>query len=84
MSNYHNASTIDNLPSEYLDQSAIIMYNTTANTDIESLVHTMSQNGIEAFYFDYGSCTYNDKPTGCYNLTSLANLKKLAAAVMAG
>jgi len=84
VSKYQNVPTIDNLPSEYLDQSAIILYNTTAATDIESLVHSMSQNGIEAVYFDYGSCTYNDEPTGCYNHTSLTNLKKLAAAVMAG
>lgn len=84
LSSYHNVTTIKALPSGYADQSAIIIYNATATTDVKSLVHTMSTNGVEAVYFDYGACFYQGRPTGCYNVTSLTNLKLLAAAVLAG
>lgn len=81
---YHNDTTIKALPSAYLHQSAIIVYDATATTNVKSLVHTMAQDGVEAVYFDYGYCTYQGSITGCYNQTSLADLEQLAAAVQAG
>ena len=84
LSNYHNLTTIQALPSGYAAQSALIIYNATATTDVKSLVHTMSTNRVGAVYFDYGACFYQSNPTGCYNILSLTNLKLLAAAVLAG
>jgi len=81
---YQNDTTINALPSAYLDQSAILVYDATATTDVKSLVHTMARDGVEAVYFDYGYCTYEGNITGCYNQTNLANLEQLAAAVQAG
>lgn len=84
LSNYQNLTTIKALPSGYAGQSAIIIYNATETTDVKSLVHTMSTNGVGAVYFDYGACFYQSTPTGCYNIFSLTNLKLLAATVLAG
>ncbi|MCJ1459780.1 hypothetical protein MMC28_010159 [Mycoblastus sanguinarius] len=83
-SSYYNVTTIKTFCSDNLDQTAVIVYNTTATTNVESLVHTMSKYGVEAVYFDYGSCTSEGVATGCYDLLSLADLEQLAAAVMAG
>lgn len=82
--NNTNATTIKTLPSAYLSQSTIIIYNTTATTNVQSLVHTMAQYKIGAVYLDPGSCTYKGQPTGCYNYLGLTNLTQLAAAMMAG
>lgn len=82
--NNTNAATIKTLPSNYLDQSAIIINNATASTNVQSLVHPMAQYGVQAVYLDYGSCTSKGNPTGCHNNLGLANLKALAAAVQAG
>jgi hypothetical protein len=81
---YNNDTTIKSLPSAYLGQSAIIVYDATAITDVKSLVHTMARDGIEAVYFDYGYCTYKGSITGCYNQTGLVDLKQLVEAVQAG
>ncbi|KAK4694994.1 hypothetical protein P7C71_g2672, partial [Lecanoromycetidae sp. Uapishka_2] len=82
--NNTNATTIKTLPTAYLSQSAIIIYDTTSATDVQGLVHTMSQYDIGAVYLDPGACTYKDQPTGCYNYLGLTNLEQLAAAVRAG
>ncbi|MCJ1273136.1 hypothetical protein MMC21_000925 [Puttea exsequens] len=84
VSQYNGATTINTFPSGYVDQSAIIVNNATAATNVGSLVHTMAQYGVEAVYVDYGACFYMGNPTGCYNIFSLSNLKVLAAAVTAG
>jgi hypothetical protein len=65
VSSYKNATTIHSLPSDRLDQPGIIIYNTSATTNIQSLVHTMAEDGVNAVYFDYGSCFYKGNPTGC-------------------
>lgn len=83
-SDYHNDTTINTLPRGSLGQSALIIYNATASTDVKGLVHTMAADGIGAVYFDYGSCTYQGSPTGCYNQYGLVALEGLAAAVLAG
>ncbi|MCJ1453224.1 hypothetical protein MMC28_003570 [Mycoblastus sanguinarius] len=84
LSSYQGVTTIKTIPSGYADQSAILVYNATATANVNSLVHTMAQNGVEAVYIDYGYCTYKGGITGCYNSFNLAYLKQLAAAVMAG
>ena len=74
--NYKNKSTILTIPSDYRDQSAIIINSTPVNTaNIPSLVHTMAYYGIEAVYFS-ADC--------CYNAFDKTLLMALAAAVQAG
>lgn len=82
VSAYEGASTIANLRAEYLDKSAIILYGATASTDVAELVQTMGSVG--ALYVDYGACTFEGQPTGCYTEFSLETLDTLAAAVSAG
>lgn len=72
---YKGATTDATIPSGYHDQSAILVYDTPANANLASLVHTMVQDGIEAVYFG------NDC---CYNSFNAAELLQLAAAVNAG
>ncbi|MDI1485614.1 MAG: hypothetical protein OHK93_003803 [Ramalina farinacea] len=84
LSSYGGLKTIQALPAGYADQSSLIIYNATAATNVKSLVHTMSVNGVGSTFFDYGVCFYQGQPTGCYNTFSLTNLKLLAAAVQAG
>ena len=72
---YQNTTTILTIPSQYRDQSAIVVYDTPGNADVSSLVHTMALYGIEAVYFG------NDC---CYNSFNATLLLQLAAAVNAG
>ncbi len=73
--NYENETTIATIPAGYRDQSAIIVYDTPALADTNSLVHTMAVDGIEAVYFG-ADC--------CYNSFEYTLLTQLAAAVQAG
>ncbi|KAL9124860.1 MAG: hypothetical protein Q9175_008166 [Cornicularia normoerica] len=75
LAEYANDTTIATIPSAYRDQSAILVYNTTATADVKSLVHTMALDGVEAVYFT-SDC--------CYNALNGALLMQLAAAVQAG
>ena len=84
LSSYQNVTTIKTFPAGDVGQSAVIIYNATAATDVKSLVHAMAKNGVGSVYFDYGACFYQNQPTGCYNQLSLVALKGLAAAVLAG
>lgn len=73
-SNY-KSTTISSLPSQYLDQSAIIIHDTPSTANIATLVHTMNQDGVEATYFT-SDC--------CYNAINATLLNQLVAAVQAG
>ena len=74
--NYHNDTTIKTIPSQYRDQSAIIVNLTPVKTaNIGSLIHTMIYYGIEAVYFS-ADC--------CYNAFDKTLLSELAAAIQAG
>ena len=55
VSAYHNDTTLKRLPGGYQGQSAIIIYNSTTATDVESLVHTMINYKLRAAYLEYGS-----------------------------
>lgn len=74
-SNYQNETTIETIPSEYRDQSAIIIHDTPTTANIESLVHTMALDGVGAVYFSRDCC---------YNSFDSTLLMQQAAAVQAG
>ena len=74
-SNYKNDSTIATIPAGYRGQSAIIVNSTPKTANVQSLVHTMAQDGVEAVFFS-ADC--------CYNAFDSTLLMKLAAAVQAG
>lgn len=74
-SNYKNDSTIATIPAGYRSQSAIIVNSTPKTANVQSLVHTMAQDGVEAVFFS-ADC--------CYNAFDSTLLMKLAAAVQAG
>lgn len=57
-SSYSESSTVDTIPTEYRDQSAIIMHDTPSSADISSLVNTVVSAGIAAFYATE-DCCYN-------------------------
>ena len=72
---YKGATTIATIPSAYRDQSAILVYDTAASTNLGPLVHTMAVDGIEAVYFGIDCC---------YKTFNATFLLQLAAAVNAG
>jgi len=72
---YANQTTINRISAAYRQQTAIVIYNTTAKANVKSLVHTMSTNKIKAVYFT-SDC--------CYNAINGTLLNQVAAAVAAG
>ncbi|EED17159.1 cell surface spherulin 4-like protein, putative [Talaromyces stipitatus ATCC 10500] len=61
-SSYSKSSTVDVIPSQYRNQSAIILHDTPSGADISSLVSTIVGAGIAAFYATE-DCCYNSITT---------------------
>lgn len=72
---YDDDATIATIPSGYRNRSAIVVYSTPGTADVQSLVHTMAADGLEAVFFGTDCC---------YNSFDAAMLMQLAAAVNAG
>lgn len=83
-SSYHNDTTIKTIPAADRGQSAVVVYNANAKTNVKNLVHTLIQYGVGQVYIDYGECTFKGQATGCYSDLNAAKLMTLAAAVAAG
>lgn len=72
-SSYLGAATIETIPSEYRDQSAIIAYDAPSGMDVAGVVQTMVSYRVEAVYFDTRCC---------YNAPDATLANHLAAAVL--
>lgn len=72
---YENDKTIATIPGADRDRSAILVYSTPGTANVQSLVHTMAEDGVEGVFFG-SDC--------CYNSFDATLLMELAAAVNAG
>ena len=73
-SSYQGDATINTIPGERRNQSAIVMHDTPETADLTGTVQSMARDGVEAVYF---------APDCCYNHVSATLLKKLAVVVAA-
>ena len=71
-SDYQGEATIDQIPSANRDQSALQIYSTPESADVEGMVGTMVEQGIEAVYMGTDCC---------YKVYSQTLLEKLAEAI---
>ncbi|KAI4180070.1 MAG: hypothetical protein LQ346_007064 [Caloplaca aetnensis] len=72
---YQDVTTINKFQAGYNDQTAIVIYNTPSTANIQSLVHSMVQQGIQSVYFGIDCC---------YHVFNGQLLSSLASAVRAG
>ncbi|KAI4269950.1 MAG: hypothetical protein L6R38_007282 [Xanthoria sp. 2 TBL-2021] len=72
---YQDVATIGTFQPGFNDQTAVIVHSTPSTANVNTLVHSMVQQGIQAVYFGVDCC---------YNVFSGQLLSSLASAVLAG